>query len=152
MEAILFVGIQASGKTTFYREHFFRTHVRLSLDMLKTRHREAILVHACIAAKQPFVIDNTNPTAAERARYLVPARAAGFQTICYVFDADLAACLERNEARPAIERVPPKGIGGTRRRLEIPNQDEGFDQIRRVRIDGRNGFVVEPWSHGATYL
>ncbi len=149
MEAILFVGIQASGKTSFYRERFFRTHVRLSLDMLRTRHREAILLHACLAAKQPFVIDNTNPTAAERARYLVPAHAAGFQTIGYVFDVDMAASLERNAARPAAERVPPKGIGGTRRRLEIPDLSEGFDQLYRVRIAGCGGFVVERWTDSA---
>ena len=36
MEAVLFVGLQASGKSTFYRERFFRTHVRINLDMLKT--------------------------------------------------------------------------------------------------------------------
>jgi predicted kinase len=29
MEAVLFIGIQASGKTTFYRERFFDTHVRI---------------------------------------------------------------------------------------------------------------------------
>lgn len=145
MEAILLVGIQASGKTSFYRERFFRTHVRLSLDMLRTRHREAILVRACIEAKQPFVVDNTNPTAAERARYLVPARAVGFRTIGYVFGADLAACLERNAARPASEQVPPKGIGGTRRRLEIPGLSEGFDRLYWVIIDGNGGFAVEPW-------
>ena len=34
--------------------------------MLKTRHRESILIAACIEAKQPFVIDNTNPTPKER--------------------------------------------------------------------------------------
>jgi len=145
MEAIVFVGIQAAGKTSFYRERFFRTHVRLSLDMLRTRYREAILVRACIEAKQPFVIDNTNPTAAERARYLVPARAAAFRTVGYVFEADMAACLERNATRPILDRVPPKGIGGTRRRLEIPEVDEGFDQLFTVRIDGHNAFVVEPW-------
>ncbi len=151
MEAIVFVGIQAAGKTSFYRERFFRTHIRLSLDMLRTRHREAILLRACIEAKQPFVVDNTNPTAAERARYLIPARTAGFHTIGYVFEADMAACLERNAARPAAERVPPKGIGGTRRRLEIPDLREGFDQLYRVSIDGHGGFVVEPHRDHTVY-
>jgi transcriptional regulator with XRE-family HTH domain len=37
VEAIIFVGIQASGKSTFYRERFFDTHLRINLDMLKTR-------------------------------------------------------------------------------------------------------------------
>ena len=40
MEMVLFVGIQATGKSSFYLERFFRTHVRINLDMLKTHHRE----------------------------------------------------------------------------------------------------------------
>src|SRR4051812_8782542 len=37
MEAVILIGIQGSGKSTFYRERFFDTHVRVSLDLLKTR-------------------------------------------------------------------------------------------------------------------
>ena len=51
MEAAIFVGIQASGKSSFYRKQFFDTHLRIYLDMLKTRHRERILLRACIEAK-----------------------------------------------------------------------------------------------------
>jgi predicted kinase len=40
MELVLFVGLQASGKSTFFVERFLRSHVHLSLDVLKTRHRE----------------------------------------------------------------------------------------------------------------
>ncbi|MEL6944740.1 MAG: ATP-binding protein, partial [Bacteroidota bacterium] len=36
MQAILFIGIQASGKSTFYKERFFNTHVRISMDLLNT--------------------------------------------------------------------------------------------------------------------
>jgi predicted kinase len=68
MQLIVLSGIPASGKTTFYRDRFLTTHVRLSLDMLKTRERQDILLHACFAAKQPVVIDDTNPTAAKRKR------------------------------------------------------------------------------------
>ncbi|MCB9352743.1 MAG: ATP-binding protein, partial [Lewinellaceae bacterium] len=32
MEGILFIGIQASGKSTFYKERFFNSHLRISLD------------------------------------------------------------------------------------------------------------------------
>jgi predicted kinase len=30
MEAVILVGIQASGKSTFYAQRFFDTHVRIS--------------------------------------------------------------------------------------------------------------------------
>ena len=60
MEAVILIGIQATGKSTFYKEYFYDTHVRINLDMLKTRRREDILLQACIQAKQSFVVDNTN--------------------------------------------------------------------------------------------
>jgi hypothetical protein len=53
MQLVLFVGVQASGKSTFFRQRFAETHLRLSLDVLRTRHREAILFNACLEAKQP---------------------------------------------------------------------------------------------------
>jgi predicted kinase len=81
VEAVVFVGIQASGKSSFYRARFFDTHLRINLDMLKTRHREQLLLHACIEAKQPFVVDNTNPTVEERARYIELASSGGFRVV-----------------------------------------------------------------------
>jgi predicted kinase len=66
MEAVIFIGIQASGKSTFYKERLFNTHIRINLDMLKTRNREKQLMQVCLQTGQPFVIDNTNPTKEER--------------------------------------------------------------------------------------
>src|SRR5215831_19902644 len=84
MQAVIFIGIQASGKSSFYLSRFFRTHIRINLDMLKTRHREDILLRACIEAKQRFVVDNTNPTVESRAKYMI-AKQAGFQMVGYYF-------------------------------------------------------------------
>lgn len=74
MEAVIFVGLQASGKSTFYKEHFFLTHVRVNLDMLKTRHREKRFLETCIETGQRFVVDNTNPSRAEREVYIRAAK------------------------------------------------------------------------------
>src|SRR3712207_2396392 len=106
MEAVIFVGIQAAGKSSFYKERFFHTHVRINLDMLRTRHRERLLVAACLEAKQPFVVDNTNVTAAARASYLVQAQAAGFRTVGYYFRSHLGEALARNSSRTGRERIP----------------------------------------------
>ena len=54
--------------------------------MLRTRYREELLLKACLDAKQPFVVDNTNPTSEERARYIEPAKQAGFRVFGYYFD------------------------------------------------------------------
>lgn len=140
MEAILFIGVQGAGKTTFYRERFFETHVRISLDMLKTRRREGLLFEACLQAKQPFVIDNTNPTAADRARYIPPARAAGFRVVGFFFETDPRAALRRNRARG--RQVPLAGFFGTLKRLEPPAVGEGFDRLYRVQLREGAGFEV----------
>jgi len=50
MEAVVFIGVQGCGKTTFYKKRYFETHVRVSRDMLKTKARERILLGACLAA------------------------------------------------------------------------------------------------------
>jgi predicted kinase len=148
VEGVIFVGIQASGKSTFYRERFFDTHLRINLDMLKTRNREQILLRACIEAKQPFVIDNTNPSAEERARYIRPARSAGFRVLGYYFDVQIKEALTRNKERTGKDHIPEKGIVGTKKRLRVPDLEEGFDLLYRVRIDEEGRFVVEEWLEG----
>src|SRR5262245_142964 len=117
MQAVIFIGIQAKGKSSFYRERFFRKHVRIHLAMLRTRHRERLLLRACLAGKQPFVVDNTTPAPADRTRYVEPARAAGFRVTGYYFRSTAREALERNATRPEPERVPVRGILGTARRL-----------------------------------
>jgi predicted kinase len=143
MEAVIFTGIQASGKSTFYRERFYDTHVRINLDMLRTRNREAILVQACLRAKQRFVVDNTNPSRLDRARYIAPAKAAGFRVISYYFEVDLPGSIARNAGREGKARIPVFGIHGTRRKLEPPESDEGFDEIHVVRILPSGAFEVQ---------
>jgi predicted kinase len=145
MEAVIFVGIQASGKSTFYTERFFDTHVRINLDMLRTRHREKLLLAACLEGKQPFVVDNTNPTHKERARYVGPALEHGFRVVGYYFRSRVGEAIRRDQFRPAARQVPPRGIGGTAKRLELPSLDEGFATLYYVRIDEHGRFVVEPW-------
>ena len=143
MEAVLLIGIQASGKTTFYLERFSRTHLRLNLDMLRTRRRERLLLAACLEAGQRFVVDNTNPTPADRARYIGPARDAHFTVIGYYLDVPAAEAVARNAGRPGKERVPERAIWATAARLEPPTREEGFDALYRLR-PASDGWEVVP--------
>jgi predicted kinase len=145
MEAVIFIGIQASGKSTFYKTYLFRTHMRINLDMVKTRHREGIFLRACLEAQQRFVIDNTNVTVEERRRYIEPAKAAGFQIVGYYFQSRAADSLLRNQARPEAERIPVGGIFGAAKRLQIPTFAEGFDTLSYVSIDNIGDFSVQEW-------
>jgi predicted kinase len=143
MEAVILIGIQASGKTTFYRERFFETHIRISLDMLHTRHREQVLLQACLRSQQSFVIDNTNVRAAERARYIIPATEAGFRVVGYFFQTDLRSAIARNGRRQDKQAIPVKGVIGTFKRIELPSVSEGFHQLYLARLDAQNRFRVE---------
>jgi predicted kinase len=145
MEAVILIGIQASGKTTFCRERFFDTHVRISLDMLGTRHRERILIEACLKALQPFVIDNTNVLAAERGPYIAAAKAAGFRVAAYYFRTGVREAIGRNNRRTEKQKIPVPGILAKYKRLEPPSAGEGFDRMCLVEIDPEGGFTVAEW-------
>ena len=145
MEAVIFIGIQASGKSTFFKTNFFDTHVRINLDMLKTRHRENSLFQACLEMKQPFVIDNTNPTQADRQRYITLAQNAGFQVNGYYFQSKLQESIERNQTRTSHKQIPDVGIRATYNKLELPIIQEGFDNLYYVSIEPDGLFKVEAW-------
>jgi len=167
LELVILVGIQASGKTTFFRRHLAERHVHVSLDNwrgkggVRRREHEAILAGLHEAAGsggrlRGVVVDNTNTTAATRQRYFDCARRFSAETRlpvrvrAYFFDADLEGCLARNAARPADAAVgtpyyvPPVAIRAFAARLQPPAREEGFDEILRVRIAGEGQFQVEP--------
>jgi predicted kinase len=146
MEAIIFIGIQATGKSTFYQQKFFKTHLRINLDMLKTRHREDLLLRACIEARQPFVVDNTNVLKSERARYIALAKPFGFQVTGYYFHSKLSQALQRNSQRTGSENIPAIGLVSKVKSLEIPNYAEGFDRLYYVSIDpSTSQFLIKEW-------
>ena len=142
MQLIIFTGVQASGKSSFYLLNLAHSHLRINLDMLKTRHRENIIFEAGLASKTKMVIDNTNPTKADRARYIQRAIDAGFEVISYYFETDLKSTLERNSHRTGKANIPEIGVRATYKKLEIPSLDEGFDEIFKVKIAGNGGFLI----------
>jgi predicted kinase len=146
VQLVLLIGIQATGKSAFCQKHLLDSHIRLNLDMLRTRHRERLLFEACLAAKQPVVVDNTNPTRAERSRYIGRARAARFEVEGYFFESRVQDAIRRNTQRSDGSRVPQLAIRGTSRRLELPTKDEGFDRLYFVRlIEATQEFDVQEW-------
>ncbi len=145
MQAVLFMGAQASGKSSFYLARFSNTHVRINLDMLRTRHREDVLFQACLEMKQPFVVDNTNPTRSDRVRYIEPAVRAGFAVVGYYFESRIEDLLQRNRQRPEKARVPEIGARATYNKLESPVLSEGFSALWYVRILENGKFSIEEW-------
>ena len=144
-KAIILIGIQASGKSTFYRRKLAKDFVHINLDTLHTRNKEQLMLEDCLRKGCSFVVDNTNPTAAEREKYITRAKEFGYEIEGYFFRSVIKDCVERNRARQGKARVPDKAIACTSNQLEMPSLREGFDRLYFVRIE-ENEFVIEEWS------
>lgn len=141
--AIIFIGIQASGKTTFY-ERNFSSLIHINLDTLHTRKKEDQLLEECIKREQSFVVDNTNPTKENRKKYIYIAKASGYCVKGYYFRSSVIESLERNSFRSGKSKVPDCAIFATQSKLELPDYNEGFDELYYVCI--KNGvYIVSKW-------
>lgn len=132
MQAVILIGIQGAGKTTFYQERFAATHVRISLDLLGSRLQERAVLAECIAEGKDFVVDNTNVLKRERAPYIAAAKAAGFRIIGYFFKPNLRGSIGRNNHRTDKKPVPVPAVIATFKRVEAPDLAEGFDELHTV--------------------
>jgi predicted kinase len=148
VEAVILMGIQGSGKSTFYKRTFASTHLRISMDLARTRAREIRLMEECLRTKTPFVVDNTNSTIQQRRTFIAGARRAGFRVTGYYFPPDIKAALSRNAGRIGKERVPVPGIYRTLKYFQEPKLEEGFDELWEVEISGAE-FVVRKHPDGA---
>ena len=94
----MLIGLQASGKTTFYRQRLARTHTHVSKDAFpNARHPQR---------RQLRLID--------------AARAQDARVVGYWFPPDLAASMARNATRNARTRVPEVGLYATIKILRRP--------------------------------
>lgn len=136
MELLIFVGLQAAGKSTWYYKSLAATHVHVSKDLMaNTRDREAKqlrLVEEALAAGKPVAVDNTNPTPAARAPLIALGRQYGARVVALVFEVSVREAVARNRAREGKARVPDVAIFTTAKKLVAPSFDEGFDEIRVI--------------------
>jgi predicted kinase len=144
---VVLIGLQAAGKTTFYRERFAAAHEHVSMDRLRNnRHpaRRRVLIAEALAAGRSVVVDNTNPTAEERAKLIALGRAHNAAVIGYYFAPDVRGSRGRNARREGPARVPVVAIHATAKKLQPPSYTEGFDRLYAVRIGPSGAFEVRP--------
>lgn len=146
-ELVIFVGLQASGKSTFYRERMKATHALVSKDLFPSarnrERRQSRLLRDALGAGRNVVLDNTNPSRDARRGPIAIARELGAAVIGFYFESRLDLSRERNAARPFP--VPEVALRATAALLERPSLDEGFDALSYVAIRG-DGFLVLPWN------
>ncbi|HEX8699827.1 MAG TPA: ATP-binding protein [Myxococcaceae bacterium] len=149
MDLILFIGLQGSGKSSFYRERFAGTHALVSKDLWPhARRRDARqqrLIQEALAEGRSVVVDNTNATPASRAPLIALGKAHGAHVIGYSFESRIEDCLARNAKRVGRARVPDVALFATRKVLQWPTRAEGFDALYFVRFTPEEAFDVTEW-------
>lgn len=145
----MLVGLQASGKSTFYERCLKDRFTLVSKDRFprgarNKQDRQMRLVAEALAAGRPVAVDNTNPAPAEWRPLVAAGRTYGAVVVAYWFPPDLAGSLRRNARRTGRDRVPEAGVRATLKRLRRPTCEDGFDAVLDVRFDGRGGFEVRP--------
>ena len=140
LELVIFIGLQASGKSTFFRGRFAATHELISKDLFPNNRnrnrRQEELIGAALSAGRPVVVDNTNPTVEDRRTLVRQGREHGAKIVGYYFESTARECIERNRLRAGKAKVPDVAIYATAKKLVPPSYSECFDELFRVRLTG----------------
>ena len=146
VECVIFVGLPASGKTTFYSQRFAATHTHISKDLWPASAdksaRQGRELRAALGAGTSVVVDNTSPARVDRAEVIAIARELGARVVGYHFTATTREAVGRNRGREGRARVPDVAIFTKAKRMVAPTRDEGFDELYAVRILQDGGFEV----------
>ncbi|MCW2919240.1 MAG: hypothetical protein JWN52_7308 [Actinomycetia bacterium] len=152
LELVILVGLQASGKSTFFRQRLSGTHVHVSKDLFpnarRRQARQLRMIDEALGAGRSVAVDNTNPSPAEWGPLIELGHRHGAKVRGLWFPPDVSGSLERNAARRVKTRVPEIGIYATLKRLRRPEGSDGFDELRVVTMDGAGGFEVAAMGTG----
>jgi predicted kinase len=136
VELVVFVGVQASGKSSYYHAHFAATHVHVSKDLMKNARdrdvRQMEMIAGALAAGRSVVVDNTNPNPSARAPLIAIGRRFGANVVACYFEAIVKDAVVRNRLREGKARVPDVAIFVTAKKLVPPTLAEGFDEVRVI--------------------
>lgn len=154
MELVILMGLQAAGKSSFYRARFAATHVHVSKDNFRNNSNPARMQQRLVAEAlqngRSIVVDNTNTARSERASLIEQGRAAGARVTGYYLASPLSGCMERNGRREGKARVPNIALFATAKRLEPPTYNEGYDELFYVSLTEGGTFAVSPWRRDET--
>ena len=149
LELIIFIGLQASGKSSFYQRQFAAIHAYVSKDLLRNNRgparRQQQLIEEALQAGRSVVVDNTNVTLGDRAELIRLGRLYDATIIGYYFESQVSQCLERNRERTGKARVPDVAIFATLKKLVHPSYQEGFDRLFYVRLSEDGMFRISDW-------
>jgi predicted kinase len=89
-------------------------------------------IDTALAAGRSVVVDNTNPSRETRAPLIALGRRHAAKIVGTFFDTDARTCIMRNREREGRARVPNVAIFATKKKLQVPEIDEGFDELHVI--------------------
>jgi len=126
-QLVLLVGSQGSGKTT-YCENSLKGYLRVSQDDQGRKEHLDVFQKAIDAGEPLVVVDRINAEKAQRGRYLVPAKKAGYHTKIVWLTTDKVECVKRCKNRRGHPMLKPddaeKAIAMYFSRLQAPSRRE----------------------------
>jgi predicted kinase len=157
------IGIPASGKTTYWDNHFDKEQVlRLSRDDINTmlsgtvytqninnviKDSENIILGSALEAGFSVYIDRVNLTPKSRKRFINKAKAIEpkLYIVALYFEPNLKEAINRNDSRvdktldqrEKLEEFIPEA----QRLLTEPTFEESFDEIHYLKSDGTTSRV-----------
>lgn len=149
MELVILIGLQASGKSTFFRKYLAATHVLVSKDLMRNNRnksrRQIQLIENALQAGNSVAVDNTNPEVVDRTALINIGRTYNAQITGYYFESKVSDCLARNQERSGKAQVPDIAIYANIKKLVLPSYSEKFDRLFYVRIAENFSFEVKTW-------
>lgn len=138
-EMVVCVGLPASGKTSFVKEHLVQAagYVHVNRDTLHSQAKCEKAAREALAEGKSVVIDNTNPSPSVRCRYIDIAETAGVPCRCFHFTTSLEIAKHMNEFREKYTKggrphVPGVAYNMFKKHFVAPSRDEGFSAIVTV--------------------
>ena len=108
---------------------------------MKSKEKCMKVCKESLVAKKSVVIDNTNPTADVRQRYIDIAKEFEVPVRCLLFETPKDVCMHNNYQRKVnghrkhmSKAVPPIPIHGFFKNSTKPSMDEGFEEILKVEF------------------
>jgi predicted kinase len=139
------IGLPGAGKSTFARGAFASCDY-VSKDAFPPsardkQRRQDVALRASLAAGRSVVVDNTNVTPQDRASIIAIAREFGARVVGVYVEASTREAVARNEGRSGRAKVPKVAIFTCAKRLVPPVLEEGFDELRTVRVQADGSFA-----------